>query len=382
MHLLLAPLFIFSIGCAVNSIITVGAAETSGFDPLQYVDQLIGTNNGGNVFAGATLPYGMAKAVPDVSGQNTGGFSPDGTNITGFSHMHDSGTGGNPSLGNFPLFPQYCPEDDLNNCHYPKLERAVNYDAESIVASPGYFAISLVNGIHAEMTVTEHAVLYHFQFPPSRSSTGAALSPQLVLDLTDINDSRQNATVEVDPETGRITATGNFLPSFGAGTYESHVCVDFAGASLHDSGIFVNSRAGTEPKKLFVPRGFNLFYIQAGGFVRFERPENGNITARVGVSLISSEQACQNAEKEIPKMEKDFDRLKAQAENAWREKLAPISIVPGGASIDVQKSFWSGVYRTMLSPQDYTGENPFWASSEPYYDSYYWYVQEAIMSQC
>jgi putative alpha-1,2-mannosidase len=28
---------------------------------LDYVNPLIGTQNGGNVFAGATLPYGMAK---------------------------------------------------------------------------------------------------------------------------------------------------------------------------------------------------------------------------------------------------------------------------------------------------------------------------------
>ena len=74
-------------------------------DVLQYVNQLIGTNNGGNVFAGATLPYGMAKAVADVNGDNQGGFATDGSNVTGFSQMHDSGTGGSPSLGNFALFP-------------------------------------------------------------------------------------------------------------------------------------------------------------------------------------------------------------------------------------------------------------------------------------
>ena len=48
----------------------------------------------GNVFPGATLPYGLAKAVADTdSGSNQGGFTLDGSNITGFSSMHDSGTG-------------------------------------------------------------------------------------------------------------------------------------------------------------------------------------------------------------------------------------------------------------------------------------------------
>lgn len=38
---------------------------------------------------------GMAKAVADVdSGSNQGGFTTDpGGNVTGFSTMHDSGTG-------------------------------------------------------------------------------------------------------------------------------------------------------------------------------------------------------------------------------------------------------------------------------------------------
>lgn len=76
---------------------TVGAA---GFDPLPYVNPLIGTSNGGNVFAGASLPYGMAKAVADTnSSSNQGGFTLDGSPVTGFSVLHDSGTGGSPSLG-------------------------------------------------------------------------------------------------------------------------------------------------------------------------------------------------------------------------------------------------------------------------------------------
>jgi putative alpha-1,2-mannosidase len=67
---------------------------------LELVDPLIGTANGGHVFAGATLPFSMAKAGADVNVENQGGFSTGDLtgNITGFSHMHDSGTGGVSSL--------------------------------------------------------------------------------------------------------------------------------------------------------------------------------------------------------------------------------------------------------------------------------------------
>lgn len=37
------------------------ARENSAINVLDYVDPLIGSRSGGNVFAGATLPYGMAK---------------------------------------------------------------------------------------------------------------------------------------------------------------------------------------------------------------------------------------------------------------------------------------------------------------------------------
>jgi putative alpha-1,2-mannosidase len=36
-------------------------AKSHANDILDYVDPLIGSQNGGNVFSGATLPYGMAK---------------------------------------------------------------------------------------------------------------------------------------------------------------------------------------------------------------------------------------------------------------------------------------------------------------------------------
>lgn len=71
------------------------ASGQSGSDILPFVDPLIGTANGGHVFAGATLPFGMAKASPDSVNDGQGGFSTTGGGpITGFSHMHDSGTGG------------------------------------------------------------------------------------------------------------------------------------------------------------------------------------------------------------------------------------------------------------------------------------------------
>lgn len=321
--------------------------------------------------------------MADVDGENTGGFSTDGSNITGFSALHDSGTGGNPSLGNFPIFPQICPSDDINTCRYPVGARATHYKNDSVVAKPGYFGVTLENGIKADMTVSEHAALFRFDFSGTATGNGSS-DPLIMLDLTDLWQSRQNASVSVEAEDGseggRIKGNGTFLPSFGAGSYVAYFCLDLAGGTVKDSGVWVNDRAGTEPKALYVTRGFNLFYLQAGGFVRFQGPVSGPISARMGLSFISTDQACQNAEREIPGPDFDFDGLVSSAQDAWRKKLTPISIATEGIDGSLQTNFWSAIYRTMISPQDYTGENPDWQSNEPYFDSFYciwdmWRVQ-------
>lgn len=84
----------FTLLATAALILRSGVQCQSGSNILSFVDPLIGTVNGGHVFAGASLPFSMAKAVADVNGENQGGFASDGSNITGFSHMHDSGTGG------------------------------------------------------------------------------------------------------------------------------------------------------------------------------------------------------------------------------------------------------------------------------------------------
>lgn len=354
-----------------------GGVEAADFDPLQYVDQLIGSRDGGNVFPGASLPYGLAKAVADTnSGSNQGGFTLDGTPIQGFSALHDSGTGGEPSLGNFPLFPYAaCPGDDLNRCDYPKKTRAAHgsFAAANVVARPGFFSVALDTGIKAEMTTTQRTALFRFTFPTATDGS----YPLLLQDLSDLHDSRQdNGTVSVDPETGRIQGEALFVSSFSQGMYKSYFCTDFSGAKIHDTGIFVDSRASPDVKNLTVSRSINGSPLPGGAFVRFESTADP-VTARVGLSFISADQACANAEAEIPDF--DFQGVQDAATEAWREKLSPIVVSTGGG-VDPEQitNFYSGIYRTMVNPQNYTGENPNWNTGEPYFDSFYWYVRACV----
>ncbi|KAL2858554.1 glycosyl hydrolase family 92-domain-containing protein [Aspergillus pseudoustus] len=323
----------------------------------------------------------MVKAVADTEGENQGGFAYDTTKVTGFSHTHDSGTGGvcfhsivggvsnrvqATSMGNFPVFVHPdCP--DLSLCNWTSSDRAIAWRRDSPKARPGYFSISLENGVDAEMTVTNHSALYRFSFP---GSTGT--SPVVLVDIIDLPQSRNSGTASVHPDTGRLTGSGNFNPSFGLGTYNAYFCADFKGSEIRDTGTWTNRSVniGATTVSVVAADAHPASHFSAGTFARFNTPEHdGSLFVRVGFSFVSVEQACSNAEREQPDF--DFNGTVAAAERAWRDKLDVIEVDAEGVSANLQTVFWSGVYRTMISPQDYTGENPLWDSDEPYYDSFY-----------
>ena len=75
-------------------------AQSGTINYCRFVDPFIGTDGGGNIFPGPTLPFSMVKLGPD-DGKKTSNSGWDSKgNIHGFSHVHVSGTGGGPKYGN------------------------------------------------------------------------------------------------------------------------------------------------------------------------------------------------------------------------------------------------------------------------------------------
>ncbi|GAP92473.2 putative glycoside hydrolase family 92 protein [Rosellinia necatrix] len=268
-------------------------------------------------------------------------------------------------------------------CDYVAAQRATARVENSTSARPGYFAIGMNNSVYAEMTATAHTSLFRFNFPPEAEvpyvhaeSSDESMprtvpnSPLVLLDLIDLGKSRSGGNIEVNTTTGRMKGGGKFRPSFGHGSYAAYFCADFRGAEIRRTGTFVHTNAtdgvhalGDLYGDIRIPQG------SVGSWVQFAQPSKNQILARVGLSFISASQACENAEREVGDF--DFSRVVTEAEAAWRAKLSIIKADHTGVNLDLLKTFWSGLYRTMLSPQDYTGENPLWESDEPYYDSFY-----------
>lgn len=92
-----------------------------------------------------------------------------------------------------------------------------------------------------------------------------------------------------------------------------------------------------------------------------------SVTSRVGVSFISSEQACSNVDKEIP-IDTTLDTLEQNVKAAWSEGVLSKVTTTDTANTTKLQLLYSSLYHFSLIPTNKTGENPLWSSTEPYYD--------------
>ncbi|KAF9060398.1 glycoside hydrolase family 92 protein [Rhodocollybia butyracea] len=346
-------------------------------DPASFVLPFIGTTNGGHVFPGATLPHGMVKVGMDTdSPGNQAGYDANATfKATGFSQLHDTGTGGGISLSNFKIwaFPNctFGFQGCQTSVESRKVLRNVLPDGSpDDFASPGYFSSNLSNGIRVELTSTRRTAIHRYTFSPGTAE------PRMLVDIT--NDGSQTLTFPVmtlNTTTARVMGGSEFASSFGPQRYTAFTCVDFAGQGFElgsptEFGTWLGD--GTVQGQTDLNQQYFGFVSEMGALFTFNPAPKGKptvILARAGVSFISSEQACANAEEEIPDF--DFDSVQTENRAAWNELLGRVQVDTTNVSTETIQLMYSGLYRSHISPADYTGENPRWNSTEPYYDSYY-----------
>ena len=86
---------------------------------------------------------------------------------------------------------------------------------------------------------------------------------------------------------------------------------------------------------------------QSGALFSYSgQPEQVNI--RVGISFVSTDQACTNAEEEIGTT--SFDDIHARAKALWQEKLSKIEIDVSGTAPNITEMLYSSLYRASLTP--------------------------------
>jgi putative alpha-1,2-mannosidase len=93
------------------------------------------------------------------------------------------------------------------------------------------------------------------------------------------------------------------------------------------------------------------------------------VSSRVGISFVSTTQACSNVDNQIPAGTKISD-LVTRAQNRWStEVFSKISTTEKNETI--LKQLYSYLYGMHLIPSNCTGENSLWNSTEPSYDDFF-----------
>jgi len=327
-------------------------------DPTPYVDPLIGTRNGGDVFPGAVVPFGMLSWSPEnTRGDATrtaapGGYHYDATRIRGFSLTHMSGTGCAGGSGDLPFFPYVgavtsSPASDTEDAVY-----AADFSHADESAEPGHYRVSMASGVTADLTATARTGSARFTYPPGRPASMLIRTANSEVGSTD-------STVTIDPAartvSGSVTS-GNFCghldPEARRPYYTLHFTARFdrafkASGTWQDDRLTPDATSASGGTGGFTTnRGRPVAGKGAGGYVEFA-PGSGPVGVKVGISYVSRAGAEANLAAENPPA-RSFTSVRQAARRAWRDRLAAVKV--GGGTEAERTIFYTALYHSLLHP--------------------------------
>ena len=125
-------------------------------DYSRWVDPFVGTSATGHTFPAACVPFGLVQPGPDTgngSWDYCSGYRYEDKTICGFTQTHLNGTGC-PDLGDVRILP-------FNTFAFSAPLREINPVKKlSEIAEPGYYAVTLDDGIKVEIAAAEHSAIY------------------------------------------------------------------------------------------------------------------------------------------------------------------------------------------------------------------------------
>ncbi|WP_329344028.1 GH92 family glycosyl hydrolase [Streptomyces sp. NBC_00663] len=326
-------------------------------DPTPYVDPLIGTRNGGNVFPGAVTPFGMLSWSPEnTRGDATlaaapGGYHYDAPRIRGFSLTHMSGTGCAGGSGDIPFFPYAgqvtsSPASDTGDTVY-----AADFRHADETAEPGHYKVALASGVTADLAATTRTGSARFTYPADRPAS-------LLIRTANSEVGSTDSTVEIDPGSRTVSGSvtsGNFCghldPEGRRAYYTLHFTARFdrafqATGTWQDDRLDPGSLRASGGTGGFADRGRPVTGKGAGGYVEFA-PGAGPVNVKVGISYVSRAGAEANLAAENPPY-RTFDEVREAARGAWRDDLSAIRV--GGGTDAERTTFYTALYHCLLHP--------------------------------
>lgn len=342
----------------------VTASAVSAQDLADYVRPDTGDTNGGNTFPGVTLPLGLVKLGPDLytGSDSYSGYQATG-NFTGFSMLHESGTGGAPKYGVVSQMPV---TGDVVN---PLLDHS-DTRAATDVTRVGYYKVITGSNVVLELAGTRRAGLYNYTFPATTTA------PSVIVDVSHVLPSFRGQGLGQNYLGGNITvipsADGSSLRYEGSGSYDNgwnrsplwtvYFCGYFDQPTRYRT--FVATAADSTDLVSYDDTNSVSSTARVGAVFSFDSQK---VTSRVGVSFISSAQACRNVDEEVS-TDATVSTLEQDARAAWNDAvLSKVTTTDTSNTTNLQL-LYSSLYHMNIIPTNKTGENPKWTSTEPYYD--------------
>ena len=318
-----------------------------------FIRPFVGAQGEGNTFPGPSAPFGMVQLSPDTDITNwdtDSGYEYTDPTIQGFSLTHLSGTGC-PDLGDFLFVPQIGqPAYEAGPKDHPGegYQSAFLHDDES--ASAGYYKVKLQKpGVTVELTAGERAGMLRFTFPASDEASI----------LTDLNHVINGGRWRVAESRVRIedgsTITGFHLVNGWAKErylyFAARYSRPFDEAQIVSSGkpVFYKSYVNYRFRSRNEAAGTNLQFV-----AKYKTRTDEVILVKVGISAVSTANALQNLDSEIPDW--NFDRVREATRAKWDRELGRIEVA---GSQEQKETFYTSVYHAMLVPnlyQDVNGE--------------------------
>lgn len=320
-----------------------------------YIDPMIGSEGTGRVFIGPSCPYGMVKPSPDCTVDPNSGWLPMPKEVTGFSQVHVSGTGGGPKYGNIQVMPFSGALDKIDQ---------TSYRAEENVKLGYYETVFKENNIKTEITTAEKVAFYRITYPEA-ASKAFKIDAGFFLGEKEIPNSRESqqfvgSEIEIISDTevrgySRIRGGWNNGPAY---------TVFFWAEFDQPIAKYVTWKNG----KLIANEPLQFDSSEkTGALLSFGNKGNKMLNVKIGISYLSASKAKNNIKVEIPHW--DFNKVLSSLENKWEKIIKRITIAED-TSEEYKKMFYTGLYHTMLMPVDRSGENPLW-NEVPYYDDFY-----------
>nr|WP_030804704.1 GH92 family glycosyl hydrolase [Streptomyces sp. NRRL F-2799] len=282
------------------------------------VNPFIGTQNEGNTYPGAAVPFGMVQLSPDT-GHNTGyDYAQD--RIRGFSLVHLSGVGCGLG-GDLPVLPT---TGDVTTTDYAKYAARFSHDDES--ASPGYYRVGLDSGIEAELTATARTGVQRYTFPATDKAN-------VLLNAGQSLHTKVATKVEIlDDHTVRTKLTGR---GFCQDTvpYTLYTVTRFdrpftAHGTWTGAAVTDGAKTGAD-----------------GAYLRFDTRKDRTVEATTALSYVDARGALGNLRAEGGR---SFDAVRGAAQRAWEDRLDDVRT--RGGSDTLRRTFYSSLYRSFLAP--------------------------------